>query len=148
VLFVHVLAPCFNRARSLELAPLQLSASPGCTLSLWLDHLSWCPRSVARAISVVPVPSALKTEPPSSRSAKLAGAPLLVAARACARPGPLDGDLTVRVGLDPGPRGSTRIAAPASRRHRRIVIRRIRSDPRRSNPLDLGGFAKETLRLF
>jgi hypothetical protein len=72
----------------------------------------------------------------------------LTAARACARPGPLDGDPTARVGLDPGPCGSTRIAAPASRCHRRIVIQRIRSVPRRSNPLDLGGFAKKTPHFF
>jgi hypothetical protein len=75
VLFVHVLAFCFDRAHLPELAPSRPSASPGCALLPWLDYTSWCPRSVARAVLVVPVPPALETEPPSSRSAKLAGAP-------------------------------------------------------------------------
>jgi hypothetical protein len=48
---------------------------------------------------------------------------------ACVRLGPLDGDPTAWVSLDPGACGSTRIATLASRRHRLIVIQRIRPSP-------------------
>jgi hypothetical protein len=117
VLFVHVLAPCFNLAHLPEMAPPRLPASPRRTLLPLLDRPCWYPISVAHAVLVIPVPPALKTKLPSSRSAKLAGAPLPRPAPSSAmrRPTPLALDQgrripNLRPRLDGPPPGSNRYA--------------------------------------